>query len=405
MKQLTILLLLLLSYFTTYSQIDVSKLLISKIDVFKHFTLPDGNKIKLMGYTELIGSLIDLPAPTLIFNEGNSVRLDLWNLSQGPPHTIHLHGLDVNQQNDGVPMTSYSIAHDDTASYYFKAPHPGTYLYHCHVVSPIHVQAGMYGLIIVKPANGSNTTWDNGYSYDNEAAFLLSEIDTTWHHDTILNHTMEDKSTPLTYIPQYFLINGNASFGGTAVNYHANETTYLRFANIGNLGNQIVLPEALNAQIISSDGRPLPNPEANDTIIVLPGERYGVLIEPITEFQNVIQIEYFNLNTENNIGQQTIPVNIEGFSDHNENETILSKIKTYPVPSNGLCSLEFEINQTQNINIQVMNLLGKPILNKRYTAKVGLNQTSINLSNQASGVYWIKILLNQKIYTQTLILK
>ncbi len=407
MKLLYILLSLLLCNQIGHSQIDASKLLISKIDVFEHFTLPDGNQVKLMGYTELIGNLIDLPSPTLIFNEGDSVRLDMWNLSQGPPHTIHLHGLDVDQQNDGVPMVSYFVPHDDTGSYYFKAPHAGTYLYHCHVVSPIHVQAGMYGMLIVKPSDGSNTTWNNGYSYDSEEAFLMSEIDPIWHHDTVLLHTMapEDKKIPSTYIPQYFLVNGKANQTDLTIQHNANETIYLRFANIGNLGNKILLPEELNAKIISSDGRPFPNVEIKDTLIVLPGERYGVLVEPTMEFQDTIHIEYFNLNTHNNIGNQSIPVNIEGFLNDSKNEALTSKIKVYPNPSNGYSNIEFELNHKQKVDIEVINLMGTSILHYTYSGKIGINQLSINLWNQAPGVYWVKVQLDNKTITQTLILK
>jgi len=120
--------------------------------------LADGKIIKSMGYSLRLSENPGVPGPTLVYYEGDSVTIDLWNVSQGAPHTIHLHGLDVDQQNDGVPHLSFTVGHMEHGFYRFKAPHPGTYLYHCHVVSAIHVQGGMYGLLIVKPKNEENKT-------------------------------------------------------------------------------------------------------------------------------------------------------------------------------------------------------------------------------------------------------
>ena len=112
----------------------------------------DGLSLRTFGFAQTLNEQPPIPGPTLYANEGDSVVLDLFNVSQGAPHTIHLHGLDVNQENDGVPHLSFEVHHMDHGFYYFVAPHPGTYFYHCHVVSSIHVQAGMYGVFIVKPS-------------------------------------------------------------------------------------------------------------------------------------------------------------------------------------------------------------------------------------------------------------
>ena len=202
-----------LLFFTmnSFAQIDTTVSLVSKIDAFPQFELYDGNQIYMMGYTTTIGGAIKAPSPTLNFKEGDSVRIDMWNLSQGPPHTIHLHGLDVNQENDGVPALSFAVEHDDTGSYFFKVPHPGTYIYHCHETSVLHVQAGMYGLVIVRPQSADTLTWENGYSFHREYAWMTSEIDTNWQVDSIINHPHDTTATThliLDYNPQHFLVNG-----------------------------------------------------------------------------------------------------------------------------------------------------------------------------------------------------
>ena len=126
MRQLYLALVSFAAVLGANAQMDSVLTLISKIDFQPSHELHDGNQILLMGYSSTIGGSLNLPSPTLEFKENDSIQLDMWNLSQGPPHTIHLHGLDVDQENDGVPALSFSVAHDDTGSYMFKAPHPGT---------------------------------------------------------------------------------------------------------------------------------------------------------------------------------------------------------------------------------------------------------------------------------------
>lgn len=327
-----------------FGQMDTTLQLISKVDFQEQYELHDGNLIHLMGFTQLISAPLNIPAPTLVFEEGDSVNLSLWNLSQGAPHTIHLHGLDVNQENDGVPSLSFEIPHDSTANYYFKAPHPGTYIYHCHVTSVIHVQGGMYGLLIVKPKSNPNLTWENGYEFDSEHAWMMSEVDTIWHHDSIVNHP-HDPNNMLhvvpDYYPQHYLINGKseAQLDTMPIIASVGEKVYFRLANIGYDGNEIIFPSGMNAQVIASDGRPLPSPFNSDTINVYPGERFGVMLEADSEFNDVIQVNFVNLNTQEIESTQEVDLTISGFIGLNEISG--SNYVAYPNPANIEVKLPF----------------------------------------------------------------
>ena len=75
--------------------------------------LEDSTVIRILGYAEKLSANPSMPGPTLTYYEGDSVIIDMWNVSQGAPHTIHLHGLDVDQQNDGVPHLSFAPEHMD----------------------------------------------------------------------------------------------------------------------------------------------------------------------------------------------------------------------------------------------------------------------------------------------------
>lgn len=369
------------------AQVDTSVLLISKVSFQPQFELSDGNLIKLMGYTQTLSAPILLPSPTLEFEEGDSINLSFWNLSQGAPHTIHLHGLDVDQANDGVPNLSFSVSHDDTGSYYFKAPHPGTYLYHCHVASVLHVQAGMYGMLIVRPKNNPNLTWENGYAFDSERSWLMSEVDTFWHADSLINHSW-DPQNPMQYIlpykPQHFLVNGQSEgqLGTMPFSASVGEKVYLRLANIGYYGNRIILPASLNATVISSDGRPLPVAFQSDTVEIFPGERYGVLVEANAEFTDNIEVEYIDLNTQLVANTQNIAVEIEGYLGVSD---LKNEILTYPNPASNFVNLPYSGSWT------VISITGKVVgelssSNSKYDIRHLSEGTYILKSNEKNGV-------------------
>lgn len=332
---------LLLISITANAQMDTSLFLISKVDFQPQYVLSDGKQVELMGYSKTIGGALVLPSPTLEIEEGDSVNLSFWNLSQGAPHTIHLHGLDVNQEYDGVPMLSFEVAHDDTGSYYFQAPHPGTYLYHCHVTSVLHVQGGMYGMVIVRPKNNPNQSWNGGYDFDSERAWLLSELDTNWHHDSIINHPHDPMAMThviLPYKPQHYLVNGKSETQLDATPFQAavGEKVYLRLANIGYYGNQIVFPAGLQAQIVSSDGRPLPTAYASDTLDIFPGERFEVLVEATSEFVDAIQFNYIDMNTQTIANTQEVEVIIAGFMGQDE---LNDPLYFYPNPATNVLNV------------------------------------------------------------------
>jgi len=334
--------------------------------------LTNNDTIRVFGFAQSLGEQPGVPGPTLEMNEGDSVHIDLWNVSQGAPHTIHLHGLDVDQQNDGVPHLSFDVHHMDHGYYHFKAPHAGTYLYHCHVASTIHVQAGMYGLIIVRPPNGSNTTWNGGYEYTQEHSFFLSEIDTAWHTDSVLLH---DHDSTLTihqveipkFDPQFFLINGLSDQqlidSNTVFNSAVGQIDYTRLTNIGFCGVRVIFPPELNARIIASDGRPLPAEEISDTVYLFPGERFGVLTDPSIEFTGQITFDYIDMNTMMVKNAQVIPVNISGFAGGNEVEIETFDLKLSPNPFKEKLEVEFKLNQAEGISFQFVDFSGRIVEN------------------------------------------
>lgn len=369
------------------------------------YTLWDGTSIRTMGFATKLSENPPIPGHAIIVNEGDSVYITAWNISQGAPHTIHLHGLDVDQENDGVPHLSFEIGHMESGTYRFLATHAGTYLYHCHVASPIHVQFGMYGKLIVRAADDTMKAWTGGPEFNREFSWLTSEIDTNWHSDDMANHDHEPGEHPPIaippYKPQYFLVNGKAqhqlSDSLIAINAKANETIYLRIANMGFHFNRIIFPSKLNPLITDSDGRPLPAMIATDTLNLFSGERYGVLLKADEEFSDLIRIEYINMNNYVIEGVEMVPVVIDGFSNVEKiDRANLNFPLIYPNPAKNLVNIQFPGNSSYNI--QLFDIQGRQYLIQESTHF----NSQINTENLQNGLYVIVITFKEKSYKQIL---
>lgn len=131
--------------------------------------MADGNELYQFGFSDLTavapeqvmeaGKLAaEIPAPTLVLNEGWKFFLDLANVGMlmrpdlFDPHTVHFHGFpQAASIFDGEPFASISINVGATLRYFYNIVEPGTYIYHCHVEATEHMEMGMLGSLYVRP--------------------------------------------------------------------------------------------------------------------------------------------------------------------------------------------------------------------------------------------------------------
>jgi len=98
------------------------------------------------------------PAPMIAIDEGDELFLTLTNVGQVmrpdlfEQHTVHFHGYpNASAFYDGVPDASVAINVGGSFTYYYLAPEAGTYMWHCHISPPEHLQMGMVGQLYVRP--------------------------------------------------------------------------------------------------------------------------------------------------------------------------------------------------------------------------------------------------------------
>jgi FtsP/CotA-like multicopper oxidase with cupredoxin domain len=111
-------------------------------------TAASGKKVE----AESFGSL---PGPELRVQVGDLVEVVLNNRDIEEGVTLHWHGYDVPNGEDGVAgATQDAVLPGETFTYRFRAEEPGTYWYHTHQASADGIRHGLYGTLVVLPPGG-----------------------------------------------------------------------------------------------------------------------------------------------------------------------------------------------------------------------------------------------------------
>ena len=235
-----------------------------------YLTQPDGQALYSWGYgcngsptgfapaaiQSTFCNTMQVPGPTLIVNEGDTVSVTLTNNLPAPAGntSILFPGFSVTTSG-GVPgLVTQEAANGSTVTYTFKATTPGTHAYYSGTQGDLQVEMGLFGALVVLPtgtptacttglpilkgvASGNNakaqTYWgetdfrlaaaayDNAKTcYDREYLFQFSEMDPNIHSQALnqVNLCSADGApSPCIlhvptepYHPAYFMINGRS---------------------------------------------------------------------------------------------------------------------------------------------------------------------------------------------------
>jgi FtsP/CotA-like multicopper oxidase with cupredoxin domain len=198
-------------------------------------------------------------------------------------HTIHFHGLDVPQGEDGVPETGASTS-GDTYTFNVDSRYVGSHKYHCHVHTVKHLEMGMYGAFIVRAVDGSgnfiDTINEGGPAYDAEWNWVLSTVDPRYH-------TAEgDDPVFASYEPQYFLINGNEGISrdtpAETLTAAAGANVAIRLMGLHSVNATFRILDANDSPqefvLHNRDGFALNTPQTVTEIAISPGQTKDVMI-------------------------------------------------------------------------------------------------------------------------------
>src|SRR6185437_4753971 len=90
------------------------------------------------------------PGPEIRAKKGQLVQVTLVNDNVTDGVTLHWHGVDAPNAEDGVAgVTQDAVRPGQSFVYRFVAQHAGTYWYHSHQVSHVQVRDGLFGAFVV----------------------------------------------------------------------------------------------------------------------------------------------------------------------------------------------------------------------------------------------------------------
>ena len=259
-----------------------------------------------------------IPAPTLRWREGETVTIRVTN-HLSVPTSIHWHGIILPYEMDGVPGISFAgIAPGETFVYRFKVQQNGTYWYHSH--SGFQEQTGMYGAIIIDPADGLDQRAERDYTIllsdwtddDPMAVFarlkkqgdyynfnqptvgdFFRDVTTEGFSSAVAKRRMWSQMrmnpTDLADISAYgytYLLNGMTPKGNWTGLFNRGERVRLRFINGGTQSYFDVRIPDLKMTVVQADGQDV-EPVTVDEFRFGPGETYDVIVTPQDEAYTV----------------------------------------------------------------------------------------------------------------------
>ena len=93
-----------------------------------------------------------IPGPTLKVREGSEIVVDMENHGDVEA-TVHWHGLRLENRYDGTHETQRPMGQGEAYTAQVSFPDPGIYWYHPHIREDYGQEMGLYGNVIVEPAD------------------------------------------------------------------------------------------------------------------------------------------------------------------------------------------------------------------------------------------------------------
>ncbi|WP_051936971.1 multicopper oxidase CueO [Erwinia sp. 9145] len=227
-----------------------------------------GQSVSTWGYN---GSLL---GPALLLDRGKPVTLTIHN-TLPEATTVHWHGLEVPGEADGGPQAL--IAPGDSRSVSFTPDQPGATCWfhpHPHMRSGYQVAQGLAGLLVVRDDATEKLLLPKIWGVDDIPVVLQDKrlsVD-----GNKIDYTLDEMSATVGWFGNVLLTNG-AIYPRQAVPRGWLRLRLLNGCNARSLN--LTASDGRTLYVIGGDGGLLGEPVALQTLLMMPGERFEVLVD------------------------------------------------------------------------------------------------------------------------------
>jgi FtsP/CotA-like multicopper oxidase with cupredoxin domain len=214
--------------------------------------------VRMLGYN---GSV---PGPTLKVRQGSEIIVQVVNEGDLDT-TVHWHGLRLENRYDGVPyQTQAPIPVGGSFSYRVRFPDPGLYWYHPHIREDYTQELGLYGNILVTPAEA-----DYWPSVDRELVLTVDDLLVEDGQIAPFSPT-ETSYAAMGRFGNVFLVRGEPDLrleaqAGEVVRWWLTNTANTRVFNL-------TVPGA-RMKLVGGDSGRVEHQEFIDSVVLAPSER------------------------------------------------------------------------------------------------------------------------------------
>jgi FtsP/CotA-like multicopper oxidase with cupredoxin domain len=222
-----------------------------------------------------------VPGPPLRATAGNQLKVTVTNHTPMPT-SVHWHGIAIRNDMDGVPgLTQQPVGAQNSFTYQFTVPDPGTYFYHPH---DIQLDRGLYGVLVVDDPHEPGR-------YDHEWILVLDD----WTDGVIGSGRTPDQvlaaltattgmdmgaQSPILggagdVVYPYYLANGRIPDAAQVFTARPKQRARIRIVNACSDTAFRIALTGHRLTVTHTDGYPVV-PAAADALIVGMGERYDV---------------------------------------------------------------------------------------------------------------------------------
>jgi FtsP/CotA-like multicopper oxidase with cupredoxin domain len=222
-----------------------------------------------------------IPGPTLHVRQGSAITVQATN-DGDTETTVHWHGLRLANRYDGVPYdTQAPIPVGGSFCYQVQFPDPGLDWYHPHMREDYGLEMGLYGTIVVEPADPSY--WPPA---DRQLPLTLDDLLIEDGHIAPFLRSGPN-FTAMGRFGNVMLINGKTGFAGQAV---VGEVVRLYLVNTANTRLFNFALRGARMKLIGGDSGRYERETFVEAVLLAPSER--AVVDVLFDAPGTVRLEH-----------------------------------------------------------------------------------------------------------------